>query len=108
MRRDRTGSAIAARDAGLRRVTRLTWQVAAAGAAGAALIAAAFGHGVSQHNASQHANSQTTQSHRSGASTGSGAGGGSHRPKHHGSGLVIPAQPPAPANGAGQVTSGGS
>ena len=31
MRRDRAGSAIAARDAGLRRVTRLTWQAAAAG-----------------------------------------------------------------------------
>ena len=53
MRRDRAGSAIAARDAGLRRVTRLTWQVAAAGAVCSALIAAAFGHGTSQQSASQ-------------------------------------------------------
>ena len=45
MRRDRAGSAIAARDAGLRRVTRLTWQVAAADAACSALIAAASGAG---------------------------------------------------------------
>ena len=52
MRRDRAGSSIAARDAGLRRVTRLTWQVAAAGAVCSALIAAAFGHGTSQQNAS--------------------------------------------------------
>ena len=54
MRRDRAGSAIAARDAGLRRVTRLTWQAAAAGVVGSALIAAAFGHGVSQQNAAMY------------------------------------------------------
>ncbi|HEX6855606.1 MAG TPA: hypothetical protein VF204_09945 [Streptosporangiaceae bacterium] len=45
MRRDSAGSAIAARDAGLRRVIRLTWQVAAADAACSALIAAASGAG---------------------------------------------------------------
>jgi hypothetical protein len=124
MRRDRAGSAIAARDAGLRRVTRLTWQAAAAGAAGAALIAAAFGHGVSQQNASQGSTSQhstsqngtsqngTSQSGPSQHGTGSaGPGqrsGHRHHAKHPGSGLTIPHQPPAPANGAGQVTSGGS
>jgi hypothetical protein len=124
MRRDRAGSAIAARDAGLRRVTRLTWQLAAAGAVCSALIAAAFGHGTSQHGTSQHGTSQHgtsqhgTSQHGAGQqstgqqSTGrTGAtqhGTGHHRAKHPGSGLVIPSQPPAPAPGDGQVTSGGS
>jgi hypothetical protein len=103
MRRDRAGSAITARDAGLRRVTRLTWQVAAAGAVCSALIAAAFGHGTSQQSASQRGashpqTSNTGQTPRSGHH---------HHGKHRGSGLV-PSQPPAPAPGAGQVTSGGS
>ena len=116
MRRDRAGSAIAARDAGLRRVTRLTWQVAAAGAVCSALIAAAFGHGASQQSASQRGTSQpstsqhgtsTGQAQRSGHH-GASRHGASHHGKHPGSGLVIPSQPPAPASGAGQVTSGGS
>lgn len=116
MRRDRAGSAIAARDAGLRRVTRLTWQVAAAGAVCSALIAAAFGHGASQQSASQTGTSQPSTS-QNGTSTGTaqrsghqGASqhGGRHHGKHTGSGLVIPSQPPAPAPGDGQVTSGGS
>jgi hypothetical protein len=88
MRRDRAGSATAARDAGLRRVTRLTWQAAAAGMVASALIAAAFGHG-----ASSAASASTTGQQ--------GAGRGS-------SGLRIPEQPPAPVPGAGQVTSGAS
>ena len=114
MRRDRAGSAIAARDAGVRRVTRLTWQAAAAGAAGAALIAAAFGHGVSQQSASQGSTSQHGTSQHGATQHGtSNAGpaqrsGHRHHAKHPGSGLIIPSQPPAPANGAGQVTSGGS
>lgn len=110
MRRDRAGSAIAARDAGLRRVTRLTWQVAAAGAVCSALIAAAFGHVTSQQSASQRSPSQpqptsTGQTQRSGHHH---HGASHHGGKHRGSGLVIPSQPPAPAPGAGQVTSGGS
>ena len=120
MRRDRAGSAIAARDAGLRRVTRLTWQVAAAGAVCSALIAAAFGHATSQQSAGQRSPSQpqptsTGQTQRSGhdhhgaSHHGAGHHGASrHGGKHRGSGLVIPSQPPAPAPGAGQVTSGGS
>jgi hypothetical protein len=124
MRRDRAGSAIAARDAGLRRVTRLTWQVTAAGAVCSALIAAAFGHGtsqqnasqrsasqhgVSQHGASQHGGSQHGASQPQAGSTGqTQRSGHHHHGKHHGAGPVIPSQPPAPASGAGQVTSGGS
>ena len=114
MRRDRAGSAIAARDAGLRRVTRLTWQVAAAGAVCSALIAAAFGHATSQQNAGQRTSqpqpSSTGQTQRSGHHHhgASHHGASHHGGKHHGSGPVIPSQPPAPAPGAGQVTSGGS
>jgi len=113
MRRDRAGSAIAARDAGLSRVTRLTWQVAAAGAVCSALIAAALGHGTSQQNASQRSAthpqpSSTGQAQRSGHHGASHHGASHHGGKHRGSGLVIPSQPPAPAPGAGQVTSGGS
>jgi len=113
MRRDRAGSAIAARDAGLRRVTRLTWQVAAAGAVCSALIAAAFGHGTSQQSASQRSTSHpqpssTGQTPRPGHHGAGHHGASHHGGKHRGSGLVIPSQPPAPAPGAGQVTSGGS
>ena len=100
MRRDRAGSAIAARDAGLRRVTRLTWQVAAAGAVCSALIAAAFGHGTSQQSASQRGASQT----QTGSTGQTPRSGHQHHGKHRGSGLVIPSQPPAPAPGAGQVS----
>ena len=120
MRRDRAGSAIAARDAGLRRVTRLTWQVTAAGAVCSALIAAAFGHATSQQSASQRSTSQRSTSQPQPRSTGqtqrsghhhhgaSHHGASHHGGKHHGSGRVIPSQPPTPAPGAGQVTSGGS
>lgn len=87
MRRDSAGSATAARDDGLRKVTRLTWRAGAAGVVCSALIAAAFGHGVaSQHAAGARGNSQHGQ-------------GGT---------ILIPAQPPAAAPGSGQVTSGAS
>jgi len=43
MRRDGARSATAARDAGLRTVTRLSWQAGAAGVARPAVIAAATG-----------------------------------------------------------------
>ncbi len=86
MRRDSVGSAEAARDDGLRKVTKLTWRAGAAGVVCSALIAAAFGHGVT----SQHAT-------------------GAHGTIQHGKGtILIPAQPPAPAPGSGQVTSGAS
>ncbi|HEY7147045.1 MAG TPA: hypothetical protein VH637_22595 [Streptosporangiaceae bacterium] len=84
MRRDEVRFAMAARDDGVRRVSRLTWRAGAVGAVCSALIAAAFGHDVAAHQ--QHA----------------GTG------KHGQSSIVIPAQPPAPAQGAGQATSGAS
>ena len=92
MRRDNAGAAINARDDGLRKVSRLTWQIGAAGVVCSALIAAAFGHGVTAtHPATHPATSQPGQG-------GQGGQGG----------IVIPAQPPAAAEGAGQVNSGAS
>jgi hypothetical protein len=84
MRRDETAFAAAARDAGIRRISKFTWRAGAVGVVCSALIAAALGH---------HAAAQQPR-------TGNGnAGPGT---------IVIPAQPPAPAQGAGQVTSGAS
>ena len=76
-------SAAAARDDGLSRISRLTWRAGAAGVACSALIAVAFGH----HGAAAH------------SKTSGNPGQGT---------IVVPAQPPAPAGGAGQVTSGAS
>jgi hypothetical protein len=80
MRRDERNYAVAARDDGLRKVTRLTWRAGAIGIVCSALIAVAFGHNV-KHTPP--------------------------RPPATGT-IVIPAQPPAPAQGAGQVISGAS
>ena len=86
MGRDNAGAAINARDDGLRKVSRLTWQIGAAGVVCSALIAAAFGHGVTATHPPTHpATSQPGQG-----------------------GIVIPAQPPVAAGGAGQVNSGAS
>ncbi|HEV2241490.1 MAG TPA: hypothetical protein VGR98_10650 [Streptosporangiaceae bacterium] len=84
MRRDDVRYAAAARDAGIRRISKFTWRAGAVGVACSALIAVAFGH----HTAAQQ------------PKTGNGNAG---HPA-----IVIPAQPPAPAQGAGQVTSGAS
>jgi hypothetical protein len=84
MRRTDTRFAMAARDKGVRKIGRLTWRAGAVGAAGSALIAIAFGHNVAAHQ-------QPGHSSRPGQST-----------------IVIPAQPPAPAQGSGQVISGAS
>jgi hypothetical protein len=66
------------RDAGMAKITAITWRVGAAGVAVAGLLTIALGH---------HADS----------------------PASHGRNtIVIPAQPPQPAAGPGQVTSGAS
>ena len=86
MRRDNAGAAINARDDGLRKVSRLTWQIGAAGVVCSALIAAAFGHGVTAtHPATHPATSQP--------------GPGRHRD---------PGAAPGRCRGAGQVNSGAS
>ncbi len=84
MRRDDVRFAMAARDDGVRKISKLTWRAGAVGAVCSALIAVAFGHNVAAH---QH----NSTSGRSGQSS-----------------IVIPAQPPAQAQGSGQVTSGAS
>jgi hypothetical protein len=82
MRRDDAAFAASARDAGIRRISKFTWRAGAVGGVCSALTAVAFGH---------HATGKQPK-------TGNGnAGPGT---------LVIPAQPPAPAQGAGQLTSG--
>jgi hypothetical protein len=97
MRRDGVRSATAARDAGLRRITRLTWQIGAAGVASSAVLAAVFGHNAASARAATPRPPATQQGN--GQSNGQGNGQGQ---------LQIPAQPPAPAAGAGQVNSGAS
>lgn len=69
-------AAMARRDDGIRKISRLTWRVGAAGVICSGLMAAALGHHAQQ-------------------------------PPSPGT-IVVPGQPPAPAKGAGQVTSGAS
>ncbi|HUZ22900.1 MAG TPA: hypothetical protein VMV07_03955 [Streptosporangiaceae bacterium] len=73
-------SAAARRDAGIRKISRLTWRAGMAGVICSAVIAVAFGH---------HAQGQAAPPGQSGT-------------------IVVPHQPPAPAQGGGQVTSGAS
>lgn len=82
MRAEDPHAAAVRRDAGLRRVSRLTWRAGAAGVAFSAIIAIALGH---------HAQASSSPAPGSGQS-----------------GIVVPNQPPAPAAGGHQVTSGGS
>jgi hypothetical protein len=70
------------RDLGLRRIGRLSWRAGLAGLVSSVALAVAFGHHAS-------ASAQTPRHDRD-------------------SGIVIPAQPPAPASGGGQVVSGAS
>jgi len=84
MRRYDTAFAAAARDAGIRRISKFTWRAGAVGTVCSALIAVAFGH---------HAAAQQPKACNGNAGQGT---------------IVIPAQPPAPAQCAGQVTSGAS
>jgi hypothetical protein len=118
----------AARDDGLRKISKLTWRAGAAGVLCSAAIAVAFGHHVAaQQPAGVHGgtsrtsssstrgggSSSTGSSSTGSSSTGSSSTGGTGKSSSGGSGggqgtIVVPAQPPAPASGAGQVTSGGT
>jgi hypothetical protein len=73
-------SAMARRDDGVRKVTRLTWRAGVAGVVCSVVIAVAFG---------RHADAEVSQHSQQGI-------------------ILVPNQPPAPATGAGQVTSGAS
>jgi hypothetical protein len=110
MRRDDVRYAAAARDDGLRKISKLTWRAGAAGVVCSAVIAVAFGHHVAApqpatvHSGTSGTGSSSTSGGSSGSSTSggtSGTGGGQGT-------IVVPAQPPAPASGGGQVTSGGT
>jgi len=129
MRRDDVRFAAAARDDGLRKISKLTWRAGAAGVLCSAAIAVAFGHhvaapqpavvhggtsGNSSSSTGSAGSSSTGGSSTGKASTGSGSNGSSGTKGSGGSGgggqgtIVVPAQPPAPASGGGQVTSGGT
>ena len=120
MRRDDVRFAAAARDDGIRRVTKYTWRAGAVGIVCSAVIAAAFGHHVAAQQPSTVQGGASNSSGTSGGGTGSGSGSssntGSGGSSNTGSGgnqgqggtIVVPAQPPAPASGGGQVTSGAS
>jgi hypothetical protein len=122
MRRDDVRFAAAARDDGIRKIGKYTWRVGAAGVLGSALIAAALGHHVAtQPPAAVHTGNGGTSNSSGGSSTNgsssstngsSSNGGGSTNgggTSNQGQGtIVVPAQPPAPASGGGQVTSGAS
>ncbi len=144
MRRDDVRFAAAARDDGIRRVSKYTWRAGAVGIACSAVIAVAFGHhvaiqqpstvqggtgnsggstsgGSTSRDGSTNTGTSGGSTGRGGSTnTGSGGGGssstGSGGSSSTGSGgnqgqggtIVVPAQPPAPASGGGQVTSGAS
>jgi hypothetical protein len=109
MRRDDVRFAAAARDDGLRKVSKYTWRAGAAGVVCSALLAVAFGHHVAaQPPAAAHTGTGGSGSSGSGSVRGSGASGGSNGGSQGQGTIVVPAQPPAPASGGGQVTSGAS
>ncbi len=79
----RTASAARERDSGVRKVSRLTWRCGLVGVACSAVITGALVH---------HADASTATTH----------------PRHQSGGILIPATPPQPASGSGQVNSGAS
>jgi hypothetical protein len=116
MRRDDVRFAAAARDDGLRKISKITWRAGAAGVLCSAVIAVAFGHHVTTPQpATVHGGTSGTGSSGAGSGGGTSGTGGSSRTNGGGTSgsggqgtIVVPAQPPAPASGAGQVTSGGT
>ena len=113
MRRDDVRFAAAARDDGIHKISKFTWRAGAAGVACSALMAVAFGHHVATTPSSTD-NNGTSQSHQpASGNNGSGTNQGSSDTNQGSSGsnqgsggISVPAQPPAPAQGGGQVTSG--
>jgi len=106
MRRDDVRFAAAARDDGIHKISKFTWRAGAAGVACSALMAVAFGHHVATTPSSTD-NNGTSQSHQpASGNNGSGTNQGSSGTNQGSGGISVPAQPPAPAQGGGQVTSG--
>jgi hypothetical protein len=94
MRRDDVRFAAAARDDGIHKISKFTWRAGAAGVVCSALIAAAFGHHVATQSST---GSNSGSQHSTTGNNGSGSNQG---------GITVPSQPPGPASGGGQVTSG--
>jgi hypothetical protein len=94
--------AMLSREWGLRRVRRLTWGIAGAGAVGAIAIVVGFSGHVHVPKISQPAQGQAPAGNQgaAGQQTGNQAPGGGQ--------LQPPAANPVPAQGPGQVVSGGS
>jgi hypothetical protein len=94
--------AVGEREAGFRKISRTTWRAGAVGLVLSGLIAGVFHSTADVTSDSGRSGSGAATGHagRGAAGTGGGQSGGSS--------IVIPAQPPAPASGSGQVTSGAS
>jgi hypothetical protein len=111
--------AVDERDTGVRKIGRTTWRAGAVGLVMSGLLVGVFhnaaiqtagrgsgavsGHatsGASKNGASKDGASKSGTGHNGASKTGSGQSGSST--------IVIPSQPPAPASGSGQVTSGAS
>jgi hypothetical protein len=114
MRRDDVRFAAAARDDGIHKISKFTWRAGAAGVVCSALMAVAFGHHVATTPSSTD-NNGTSKTHQ--PASGNNGGGANQGTSNQGSanqgsssqgsgGISVPAQPPAPASGGGQVTSG--
>jgi hypothetical protein len=117
MRRDDVRFAAAARDDGIHKISKFTWRAGAAGVVCSALIAVAFGHHVATNQSSTDNNGGSSQSQQptagnngGGSNQGSSSQGNSNQGNSNqgNGGIVVPSQPPAPAQGGGQVTSGAS
>ncbi len=96
--------AVASREWGLRRVRRLTWGIAGAGAVGAVALVVGFSGHV--HLPKINSPAQTGQAPAGNQGTGGGQQAGNQ--DSGGGQLQPPAADPAPAQGPGQVVSGGS
>ncbi|MGE5290153.1 MAG: hypothetical protein ACM3ML_23800 [Micromonosporaceae bacterium] len=101
MRQPDVRYATASREWGLRRVRRLTWAIAGTGAAGAVILAVGFGGHVHLPRTGQPASSGQSSAGNAGSNTGSQVPGGGQQ-------LQAPPVNPLPAQGGGQVVSGGS
>jgi hypothetical protein len=100
MKRPDVRYAMVSREWGLRRVRRLTWGVASAGAVGAVALVVGFGGHLHLPKFNQHVQgSQAPAGDQGSSGTQQPVGGGQLQP---------PAANPAPARGPAHVASGGS
>ncbi len=91
--------AVDERDTGVRKISRTTWRAGAVGLVMSGLLVGVFHNAASE--ATDHGSGAVSgHTTRGAGNTGSGQSGGGT--------IVIPNQPPAPASGSGQVTSGAS